>query len=515
MDAEDEAGNLGEEEEVEDIDINNVNQALVVCQATARERNTLIVHERLNSLSDYAELTNRDITDLAAKLERRTVAAGRITLPAKVLKNIQALCFWAREKVRKGEMPNGDDFTAAELMATKEAMRIRDDGHSEAPSIKPDKFQTEKWTSWSKQFMTYLSHITGQQFAPLDYVIRQEPRPLGEMLTERQRALYSYPLRGRHFNLDNQLVFRLLSDLVSDTNGYTWIANFEQGQDGRAAWMALVEHFEGGGQREKRMSSAVATIKALHYKNESIFSFEDFSRRLIQAYRDLEGTDEELAEFNKVRTMLEKVQITLPRAEVAKAHVRQHFRQDIHGAIEYLGTEFADMFADAITFKRARTRGISAVSERPAQRPRVTEESEPQITDGITTFFGVDVTNVGRTFTSQEMTTLGPRGQAYIFQEREKLGLSRSARAGRGARGRGGGRGPNANRRRIGAVDTVTVDEMSGITQETRLPPPPPTPERTPPGGTPPSTMITTGSSTTNTRGSQNGSTFGAGAYQL
>ena len=70
----------------------DVNEALTVCQATAQERNALIVRERLDNLSDYAELTNRDITELAAKLERRTVADGRVILPAKVLKNIQALC---------------------------------------------------------------------------------------------------------------------------------------------------------------------------------------------------------------------------------------------------------------------------------------------------------------------------------------------------------------------------------------------------------------------------------------
>lgn len=346
-------------------------------------------------------------------------------------------------------------------------------------------------------------------------MLREEtaPIPLGEM-TERDRALYSYPLQGRHFSLDNMTAYRLLSDLVSGTSGYTWISEFDRAQNGRAAWLALVENYrEGGGQREKRMSAAVANIKALHYKNESVFSFEDFSRKMIQAYRDLEGTDEEMTEFNKVKTLLEKVQINLPRAEVAKSHVRQHFRQDVHGAIEYLGTEFADMFADAISFKRGRARGISAV-ERPSQRPRTNENTnEPTRTpDGITTFFGVDVTDVGRTFTSQEMTTLGPRGQAYVFQERERLGLARTTRGGRGNRGRGNGRGPNYTNRRVGALETVTVDDVSGITQETKLPlaveQSPKHPATAPPAG------MASGQNSTGNRGSQNGNGFGAGAYR-
>jgi hypothetical protein len=494
-----------------------VNQALTICQATAQERNVLINVERLNTLSDYAELTNRDVTELAAKLERRrTVADGRISLPAKVLKNIQALCFWAREKVRKGEDLNEEIFTQEVLTATKEAMRTREEGQGEAPSIKPDRFDPDKWTSWSKQFVTYLSHVNGQQFAPLDYVLREEPPkiPLQDM-TERDRRLYSYPLQGRHFSLDNMTAYRLLSDLVNGTSGYTWISDFDRAQNGRAAWLALVEHYEGGGQREKRMTAAVATIKALHYKNESIFSFEDFSRKLVQAYRDLEGTDEEMTNFNKVKTLLEKVQVSLPRAEVAKAHVRQHFRQDIYGAIEYLGTEFADMFADAISFKRGRARGIGAV-ERPPQRPRTDGgTNEPTRTpDGITTFFGVDVTDVARTFTSQEMTTLGPRGQAYVFQERERLGLSRSTRGGRGSRGRGGGRGINHSNRRVGAIEASGADDVSGITQDTRQLPPLPDREPKAPASTPPA-GISSEQSTTSNRGSQNGNGFGAGAYRL
>ena len=487
-----------------------VNGVLTVCEASAEERLALIDSERLENLKDFIHLTNRDVNELAARLERRSRADGKIIIPAKIIKNIQALCFWARENNRKEIPLRGADFTEAVLISTLETMQTREDGRTEAPAIKPEKFDPDKWPSWSKQFVTYLSHVTGQQFAPLDYVLREEPAPMPiEEMNERDRALYGYPLQGRHYNLDNMTTYRLLSDLVSGTSGYTWISDFDRAQNGREAWLALVEHYEGGGQREKRMSAAVATIKALHYKNESVFSFEDFSRKLIQAYRDLDGTDEEMTDFNKVKTLLEKVQITLPRAEVAKAHVRQHFRQDIHGAIEYLGTEFADMFADAISFKRGRARSVSAV-DRPAQRARNNETEPHQTPDGITTFFGVDVTDVARTFTSQEMTTLGPRGQAYIFQERERLGVARSTgRGGRGGRGRGG-RGGNSNRR-VAVADAVTVDDVSGITQDTSA-----TNGRVPPGGEKPQAPkqpTTTGQHSGGNRGSQNGSGFGAGAY--
>ena len=236
----------------------DVDAALTVCQADPNKRQVFMVRERLNTLSDYAELTSKEVNDLASKFERRTVADGRIVIPAKVLKNIQVFCFWAREKTRAGQPLVAADFDAAELTRSHETTQ-------EAPSIKPDKFSEDKWTSWKLQFVTYLSHVQGVQFAPLDYVVRTEPPP-GPLATmsQRDRELYRYPLNGRHYNLDNMTVYQLLSDVVAGTSGYTWIRDHDRSQNGWAAWMALVVHYEGGGQREKRMSAALATIKALH-----------------------------------------------------------------------------------------------------------------------------------------------------------------------------------------------------------------------------------------------------------
>ena len=90
-----------------------VELALTTCQANVNERQTLTVCERLNTLQDFAELTAKEVTELATKFERRTNADGRIIIPAKVLKNIQALCFWAREKARAGQPLLGAQFTTS------------------------------------------------------------------------------------------------------------------------------------------------------------------------------------------------------------------------------------------------------------------------------------------------------------------------------------------------------------------------------------------------------------------
>lgn len=61
------------------LDVNEVTQVLRVCQASDQERLVLIQQERLTTLADYAEFTQRDIAELATRLERRPGAVTEIT----------------------------------------------------------------------------------------------------------------------------------------------------------------------------------------------------------------------------------------------------------------------------------------------------------------------------------------------------------------------------------------------------------------------------------------------------
>jgi hypothetical protein len=191
--------------------------------------------------------------------------------------------------------------------------------------------------------------------------------------------------------------------------------------------------------------------------------------------------------------------------EVAKAHVRQNFREDVNGAVEFLGTEFADMYPEA-TFLGRRSRFISAAGEqeRDSQRQRTGNGDQPQTQpDG-------DVTDIQRDFSTQEMTALRRAGQRYMFHERREPGSgnyfsgdrsyssynSGNSRGGRGRGGRGRGRGRGGGRF-VGAIDTAhTTDDPSVITEQTGA------------AGT---------DQTTNNgnRGATNGTHFGAGRHSV
>ena len=152
------------------------------------------------------------------------------------------------------------------------------------------------------------------------------------------------------------------------------------------------------------------------------------------------------------------------------SYIRQNFRVDIHRVVEYLSTKFADMFADTITIKRGRTSAIGAI-EHASQCPRTEEEQPSNHADDITTFFGVDVTNASCTFSSQEMSDLGPQGQAYVLRKWGSLMVTCTSKGFQNGKGCGNScsnYGSNS-KRRVAATGTVAKDKNSGITNNTRL----------------------------------------------
>ena len=254
--------------------LSQVGLVLTVCGANANEINVLENVERLNSIHAFGRMSKDDVTSLASRLEKRP-APNNISLPTSLVKNIQGLCFWASRSRRQRRAVTAADFDQVVLSDSLDEMEIKAESDM-APDIKPEVLKEDSWEDWSKEFPTYLSHIIGKQQAPLDYVIRPEVLPGHIFQTTREQELYSYPLNGPFFREDNKAVYRLLSDRVRDQPA-TWIQPFQASQNGRAAWLALVDHYDGGGQKEKRINKAEAILNSVFYHNERAFSFDAYS----------------------------------------------------------------------------------------------------------------------------------------------------------------------------------------------------------------------------------------------
>ena len=283
-----------------------VGLVLTVCGANANEIQVLENIERLNSLHAFGRMSKDDVTSLASRLEKRP-EPNNISLPTSVVKNLQGLCFWASKARRQRRDITAADFDQVVLSDALDEMEIKAET-DKAPEIKPEILKEEIWEDWSREFPTYLSHIIGKQQAPLDYVIRPEIQPGHVFQTLREQELYTYPLTGPFFHEDNKVVYRLLSDRVRDQPA-TWIQPYQASQNGRAARLALVAHYDGGGQKEKRINKAEAILSSVFYHNERAFSFDSYSTKLLRAFRTLEETPNRRSNANQVKILLDNIRI--------------------------------------------------------------------------------------------------------------------------------------------------------------------------------------------------------------
>ena len=99
--------------------------------------------------------------------------------------------------------------------------------------------------------------------------------------------MYQFPLTGNSFELDNEAVYRKLKAFLIDSLGWAWIEPHDSAEDGRAAYKAWTDHYNGEGELSKQMAIAKAKLNQLHYKNEWTMSFKKVMEITMKCFNTL------------------------------------------------------------------------------------------------------------------------------------------------------------------------------------------------------------------------------------
>jgi len=142
--------------------------------------------------------------------------------------------------------------------------------------IDPGKCMTDHgWDAWRIGFVNKLSATIGAAKVTIDYVVRKDVDDEYVFQDEDEERMYQMPLEGENYKRDNnKLVYSMLKAACVKSDAWTWIQDHDRSGDGRAAWFALVNHYDGTGELNKRLARAKEEISRLHYRNESVFPFE-------------------------------------------------------------------------------------------------------------------------------------------------------------------------------------------------------------------------------------------------
>ncbi len=216
--------------------------------------------------------------------------------------------FWVANRQRLQLVIDAADITPA-LAYTQANIRsriIEDEARADKePSAKmPNKFKfPSNWKVFSEAMESYLGQLKGTGWIPLCYVIHRlaQPPPDAQYETELEQSIAMAPLSGPDYLRDNARVYAIIKQLVLEGPGRSYILTFDRLSDGRAAWLALVGHFEGDSYRNRNVEDAYAALERIHYEGERKgFTFEKFVEKHNEAFLELSRYGEPVLETKKV-----------------------------------------------------------------------------------------------------------------------------------------------------------------------------------------------------------------------
>jgi hypothetical protein len=377
---------------------------------TPEEQAAIIDYTGCRNIAMLGLLSEDDLIRMCKAFRARPNAP----IPLSVLqeKLLLGIRFWVTNRQRLQIAIDATEITPA-LAYTQANIRshmIEDEARADKePSAKmPDKFKfPSNWKIFSEAMETYLGQLKGTGRIPLSYVIRRQAQPPddAQYQTELEQSIAMAPLIGPDYLRDNAHVYAIIKQLVLEGPGRSYILVYDRVSDGRAAWLALVNHFEGDSFRNRNVEEAYSALERIHYEGERKgFTFEKFVEKHNEAFLELSRYGEPVLESKKVRDFLSR--INAPELAAAKQQVR--------ATPALLGNfqEAANFIALSVTPLKVASREIGAVDAK-----------------------------IGTTIKADWQSTMSPMTQSIGYARGRARGRARGLNRDGFARGRGRGRG--------------------------------------------------------------------------
>ena len=458
----------------------DVAEVFDVCGIEDADAERIAENEGFESLIDLGVMEgDKDVLEMAKRLSTRAANNGRVLLGTVQIKRLQAVVWWVRDHQRRGLAPLAADFSVAVMNTSMTLKNVdKERGHLDASIKDLLKFEPNDFDIHEDTFLNLLAQTSEAVREPIRYIARARIPP-AVFVDEREERMFQMAMTGPGFEDDNRAVFRLLKGYLIGSAGWAWIEPMNSREDGRAAFWAWSNHYNGQGELSKRTSLAKSRVETLHYKNEQSISFEKYTELLTKCFTTLDkDPDERVSNRQKIERLLKGIKTPDTELLACKAVISQNYRADFTGACAYFGQEVAQLHGGAqmesrknrkrriseVATGRGRGRGRGRGGRYVSRGGRGNRDGRGRGTGAqgrgtATIINGVDVTDPTRSFQDSEWESLGYNGgRQYVMQARERIN-------GRG-RGRETGRGGQQNASGVASAD----HNDSGVAAEEALP---------------------------------------------
>ena len=381
---------------------------------TANQANALSTNG-WQSVIDFEGYGTEDIKSWMTTTARLPVNRGGVNFPSVLAKRVFALSYWVNRAILRGQVPDPNNFDTDMMRQSILDYPVHDmflDADDTAE--KPDIFKYEKWTDWQDSFVTFLKNTKSvRKSIPLYYIIRTKPNPIPVANMTEDEIVYNAPHNGAAFIRDNKLVHTYLTELTNGTDADNWIKTYKRTQDGRGAWIDLCNNYDGLAEGDKRIAVARSDISVVHYRNEAVFSFEQYSTKLRKAFQTLEDYGQGKCEAEKVEILLKQVHTSDAKLISSISICRDSHAGTFDDACQYLSKQIA------VIYPQQQPNAIGRNS-RGRGRGRVRNISSIKRKNGKITCNGVDLTDTTRYFTPKEFSKTGEEGRKFLNNDKKR-----------------------------------------------------------------------------------------------
>jgi hypothetical protein len=305
---------------------------------------------------------SKDDVEQLMKIVRGGHGVPVITVPFMAQKKFTTLCYWVNRRNRLGESIAPGLFNDQAVILYRQLM-AQESRDEETKGVKvPSEFKTgQKWKPFKEGCIAFFNTNLGMDRVPFSYVIHEDAipgDPTAVYPSEHARLIAITPHAGLEFETDNGRVFDHLKSWTLNGPAWTWIRSFNTSRNGRAAWRALLDHYEGDAQRDQVKDAAYTSIaQACYFGDKKRFSFETYVTIHQDAYKDLEQYGQVVSPDKRVRNLLQGIKD--PKANAAKETIlaNNHLRNDFTAVVTHLATSLQLQGS----INEANTRNISGI----------------------------------------------------------------------------------------------------------------------------------------------------------
>ena len=247
--------------------------------------NRLIDAEGINTARVLAEIKLEDLESSMKSVNRlfgsHTTAARRIYFAPIRIRKLKALSAYFKRCISTYRIPDIRIINSDMVDSFAQNLEVWTESSGDIEDVIKQtniKFEMSKFTKFREKIETLITSIKGLRGVSLDYLTRDvDPNPLPADMIENPspnvNSLEFMRLNTTHigpeYEKDNQDLYNLLRSYLTGTAGWNIISKYQRAKNGRDAYLALREHYEGSSFHDLKKSRGNNMMLKTFYRGDT------------------------------------------------------------------------------------------------------------------------------------------------------------------------------------------------------------------------------------------------------